>query len=180
MITIISGTNRRNSEALHFAKHYQKVLASKTTEAVKLLALEDIPHDWFHPGMYDEKEQNAALAALQDEYILPAGKFIFIVPEYNGGMPGALKLFLDACSIRFYRENFSGKKAALTGIAAGRSGNLRGMDHLTGILNHMGAVVFPKKLPFSAIEKLMDAGGRITGADTLGVIERQIDSFLKF
>ncbi|TAK48789.1 MAG: NADPH-dependent oxidoreductase [Saprospiraceae bacterium] len=180
MMTIISGTNRHNSEALQFARHYQQVLAAKTAEPIKLLALENIPHDWFHPGMYDDDGQSATLAALQDEYILPAGKFIFIVPEYNGGMPGALKLFLDACSIRRYRDNFSGKKAAMTGIAAGRSGNLRGMDHLAGILNHMGAVVFPKSLPLSGIEKLMDGQGNISDIDTLAVIERQIDSFLNF
>jgi len=180
MITIISGTNRRNSEAQKFAKHYQKTLVSKCNKPVKLLALEDIQHDWFHPGMYDDGGQCETLAALQDEYILPAGKFVFIVPEYNGGMPGALKLFLDACSIRNYRKNFSGKKAALTGIAAGRSGNLRGLDHLTSILNHMGAVVFPKKLPLCTIDTIMDGEGSITDADTLDAIERQIDSFLKF
>lgn len=180
MITIISGTNRRNSEALQFARHFQNVFTTKTDEPVKLLALEDIPHDWFHPGMYDEAGQSESLAALQEEYILPAGKFVFIIPEYNGGMPGVLKLFLDACSIRRYRENFGGKKAALAGIAAGRAGNLRGMDHMTGILNYLGTTVLPKKLAIPSIKKIMDDEGSITDKNTLGVIERLIDSFLLF
>lgn len=59
MITGISGTNRLQSEALHFANHYAEVLASKTSKPVKLLSLENISHDWFHPGMYEDDGQAA-------------------------------------------------------------------------------------------------------------------------
>ena len=180
MITVISGTNRRNSGALEFARHYANVLSSKTSDAVKLLELENIPHDWFHPDMYETASQSPSLARLQDEYMLPAQKFVYIVPEYNGGFPGVLKLFIDACSIRHYKKTFYGKKAALIGIASGRAGNLRGLDHLTGILNHVGTIVLPDRLPISSIEKLMDDDGNIRDAATLEVIEKQIDDFLLF
>lgn len=178
MIVVISGTNRRNSEALQFARHYVERLAVMTDEQVKLLDLETIPHDWFHPDMYDLAHQSASLAKLQDEFILPANRFVFVVPEYNGSFPGALKLFLDACSIRRYRDNFSGKKVALVGVATGRAGNLRGLDHLTNILHHLGAVVLPNKLPISSIEKLMDDRGNIIDAATLKVIDKQLEEFL--
>ncbi len=180
MITVISGTNRKHSEALHFAKHYYHLLAAKASEPVKLLALEDIPHDWFHADMYEKGQQTPSLAALQDEYMLPATKFVYVIPEYNGGFPGALKLFLDACSIREYKPTFSGKKAALVGVATGRAGNLRGIDHLTGILHHVGTLVLPQILPISSIEKLMDDQGNITDPGTLTAIERQMSAFLAF
>jgi len=180
MITVISGTNRQNSEALQFAKHYFNLLTAKSTEPVKLLALENIPHDWFHPDMYDKGNQTPSLAALQDEYMLPADKFVYVIPEYNGGFPGVLKLFLDACSIREYKRTFSGKKAALVGVATGRAGNLRGIDHLTGILHHVGTLVLPQILPISCIEKLMGDDGQITDIGTLYAIEKQVDAFLAF
>ncbi len=180
MITVISGTNRRNSGALEFARHYAKVLASKTSEPIQLLELENIPHDWFHPDMYEKGMQSPSLASLQDEFMLPAEKFVYVIPEYNGGFPGALKLFLDACSIREYKKTFHGKKAALVGIATGRAGNLRGLDHFTGILNHVGTVVLPNRLPISSIEKLMDNEGNVTDPGTLKVIEKQMDEFLRF
>ncbi len=180
MITVISGTNRLNSEALHFAKHYTTLLSAKTTEPIKLLALENIPHDWFHPDMYEKEKQSPSLAALQDEFILPATKFVYVIPEYNGGFPGALKLFLDACSIRDYKANFFGKKAALVGVATGRAGNLRGIEHLTGILHHVGTVVMPQVLPISSIEKILDTAGNVTDAGTQNAIERQVDAFLAF
>ena len=180
MITVISGSNRLKSEAFHFANHYASLLASKSQQPVKLLALSHIPHDWFHPGMYESDAQSPSLAALQDEYMLPAEKFVYVVPEYNGGFPGALKLFLDACSVRDYKLTFSGKKAALVGIATGRAGNLRGIDHLTAILHHVGTVVLPQVLPISSIEKLLDESGNITDPGTLIAIERQVDAFLDF
>lgn len=180
MITVISGTNRRNSGALEFARLYASILASKTSVPVKVLELENIPHDWFHPDMYEKNGQSESLARLQDEFMLQAEKFIFIIPEYNGGVPGALKLFIDGCSVREYKRTFSGKKAALVGIATGRAGNLRGIDHLTSILNHMGTVVLPNKLPISSIEKLMNEGGGITDDATRKVIEKQVEEFLAF
>lgn len=180
MITVVSGTNRLGSEALHFANHYFNLLASNTNEPVKLLALEQVAHDWFHPDMYEKGSQTPSLAALQDEYMLPADKFVYVIPEYNGGFPGALKLFLDACSVREYKATFSGKKAALVGVATGRAGNLRGLDHLTGILHHVGTLVLPQVLPISSIEKLMDGEGNITDPGTLKAMEKQAAAFLAF
>ena len=156
MITIVSSTNRKQSEALQFARHYEQRLREKTDQEVKLLALENIPHDWFHPDMYAKGGQSESLSALQDEYLLPAEKFVFIIPEYNGGVPGALKLFIDGCSVRAYKPTFKGKKAALVGIATGRAGNLRGMDHMTDILHHVGTVVLRNELPISSIERITD------------------------
>ncbi len=180
MITIICGTNRKNNEALHFARHYHQVFQSKTAQQVKLLDLASIPHDWFHPDMYDGNKQSDSLRQIQDAYMIPAEKFVFVISEYNGGFPGVVKLFLDACSVREYSKTFKRKKAALVGIASGRAGNLRGMEHLTGVLNHVGTIVLPNKLPISSIDNLVDVERVITDANALKVIEKQVDEFLEF
>jgi chromate reductase len=173
MITVISGTNRTNSACRKFAEQFAGLLRAQTEQTVKLLLLEDIPHDWFHPGMYADGGQSPSLAALQDEYMLPADKFVFVIPEYNGSYPGVLKLFLDACSIRAYKPTFKGKKAALIGIASGRAGNIRGIDHLTGVLMHVGTAVMPAILPISRIKDLLGADGQIADVGTL----RDMDGF---
>lgn len=180
MITVISGTDRRKSESLNFAKKYVERIQIKTNVPVKLLAMEDMPHDWWHVDMYESGEQTPSLAQLQDEYVLPAEKFVFVSPEYNGSFPGVLKLFLDACSVRAYKASFKNKKAALVGIATGRAGNLRGMDHLTGVLNHLGIIVLPNKVPISKIDQLYDENGNIVDVATLLTIEKQVDEFLAF
>ena len=180
MITVISGTNRKNSECRRFAHKYFEILRGKTDLPVRFLALEEIPHDWFHPLMYEKKEQTQSLARIQDDFMIPAQKFVIVTSEYNGGFPGSIKLFLDACSVRMYKETFKGKKAALVGIASGRAGNIRGMDHLSDVLNHVGAIVMPNKLPFSRIEDLMDGKGNITDEETLQSMEKHAEELLAF
>ena len=178
MITVISGTNRRGSETHKFAKKYYEILQEKGVEA-KFLDLQDIPHDWFFPDMYSADQQAQSVAALQDEYFFGAEKILYVIPEYNGSFPGALKLFIDAISIREYAKNFVGKKAAIAGVASGRAGNLRGIDHLTGVLHHVGSVVMPKALPISAIKSLYDENGAIN-AETTASMEAYMDRLIAF
>lgn len=179
MITVISGSNRQDSECLQFAKRFYEMLSGQTDEKVKLLALESIPHDWFFPDMYKEGKQAKSLQKLQDEYMIPAKKFLIVTPEYNGSYPGALKLFLDACSVRAYSETFKWKKAALAGVASGRAGNLLGLDHLAAVLNHLGVVTLPNRLPISRINSLMK-GQEIIDEGTLGAMEKHVEEFLQF
>ena len=70
-------------------------------------------------------------------------------------------MFIDALSVRKYEETFSGKVAALIGIASGRAGNLRGMEHLTGVLNFLKMHVYPDKLPISGIKEIIDNSGEL-------------------
>lgn len=178
MITVISGTNRKNSECLEFARLYCEMLRQKTALEIKLLALEDINYAWIHPDMY--ATQAPELARLQDEYLLYAEKVVYVTPEYNGSFPGVLKLFIDACSVRAYKATFKGKKAALVGVATGRAGNLLGMDHLTGVLHHMGTIVMPNRLPISRIRDLQNEGGEIIDPATIAVMEQHVMEFLGF
>ena len=176
MITVISGTNRRHSVAGRVATKYATLLREMTQEEVKLLRLEDIPHDWFFTDMY--KTQAGALPALQDEYLYPADTFVFVIPEYNGSYPGVLKLFLDACSVRDLKGTFKGKKAALLGVASGRAGNLRGMDHLSGVLHYLGVVVLPNLQPISKVKDLLDTSGELADPETLELLKKQAGELL--
>lgn len=180
MIAIITGTNRRKSEALTFAKIYQEEFEKQSGEKPVLINLEHIPGQLWHPDMYDSDKQAPEIVQIQDEVMIPAEKLVFVVPEYNGGFPGALKLFLDALSVREYKKTFKGKKALLVGIASGRAGNLRGLEHLTGILNHVGTVVLPNKLPISSIEKLLNEDGTLHHEPTQTVIAKHVEEFLAF
>ena len=181
MITVFSGTNRKGSRTRMVAEYAYKLLQDYSTESVKFFSLEDLPMDLIHQDMYEGAHQSEALTAIQDEFIIPASKFYFVTPEYNGSYPGILKFFLDACSIREYKASFHGnKKAALLGIASGRAGNLRGMDHLTGVLNYLKINVMPIHQPISSIDGLMNDNGEITDDNTQHVILNHIKEFIAF
>ncbi len=180
MITILSGTNRPNSETKLVAQQYFSRIQTTASEPVKFFSLEDIPADLVQIEMYSGPGQSNDLALIQDEFIIAADKLVVISPEYNGSFPGILKLFLDACSVRELKATFKGKKVALVGVASGRAGNLRGMDHLTGIFHYLGAAVLPFQLPISQIKSLKNEQGEIEEEQTLAAIDRQIQDFLQF
>lgn len=165
MYTIISGTNRIGSHTEKVAKEYKRILAEKNINApiVTLLNL-NILH------------RNAEIIKIEDDILIPTDKFIFIIPEYNGSYPGVLKALIDSSDIR---KVWQFKKALLTGVATGRAGNLRGMDHLSDTLHYMKMNVHYNKLPISVIDKVMNESGQLN-AETLRVINLQIDEFIKF
>ena len=114
---------------------------------------------------------------MEAEYLKAAGKFIIVMPEYNGSYPGILKLMIDNTDTS---KVWWFKKVLLTGVSTGRAGNLRGMEHLTGSLLHMKMIVHPNRLPISIINKLMDETGRFTDIPTLQAIDTQLEEFLCF
>lgn len=166
MYTIISGTNRSGSYTIKIAGQYQQMLAEKGI-AASLVSLEHL----------DVSKRNTAIRKLEEDILIPATKFIFISPEYNGSIPGVLKSLIDASDIE---KDWWGKKALLVGISTGRAGNLRGMDHLTGILNYVKIVVHPNKLPISVVHKLVNEEGQIIEKGTLNAISQQLDEFIIF
>lgn len=181
MILVIHGTNRRESLSKPVSEFVFSFLKTHYPGQVELLDLAEIPIESFdsgsmyHPDLISEKIMN-----IKKQLINPAQKMIFVSPEYNGSIPGILKLFIDACSITEAKLAFYHKKALLIGIASGRSGNLRGMDHLTGILMYMNMIVFPNRLPVSRIENLLAEKITLQDIETQNVINKLLQEFILF
>ena len=142
--------------------------------------MQDLPPEILQVDPYDVAVIPDRLKSIQDQWMIPAEKFIWISPEYNGSYPGVVKLFIDALSVRLYTETFAFKKCALIGITNGRSGNIRGMDHLASVLLHMKCVIYPHLLPISRINELKDERGNIVHGPTLQVLDDQLRGFIAF
>ncbi|MEM6770918.1 MAG: NAD(P)H-dependent oxidoreductase [Bacteroidota bacterium] len=177
MITVISGTNRKDSRTLIIAKAFVEY-ARATGSEVQLLDLASLDLNVFSADMYAAKGISPELAALQEKYILGAEKLAFILPEYNGSYPGVLKFFIDAISVNEYARNFKGKVISLTGVASGRAGNLRGMDHLSASLSYMGGWILPNKLPVSSVDGLLDDNNQLTDEGTINALKTQAEQLI--
>jgi chromate reductase len=172
-ITIISSTNRLDSNTEKIANYYLSILKNKALH-VDLLDLKILPESFLFSDLYGKR--SAEFQTIIDKYVEQQTKFIFIVPEYNGSFPGILKGFLDAVSPKLWLDN----KACLVGISTGRAGNLRGMEHLTNILNYLKVNVYHNKLPISRVDTLLDTSGNLIDTDTKRAIDMQLDGFLEF
>ncbi|HEY8929033.1 MAG TPA: NAD(P)H-dependent oxidoreductase, partial [Mucilaginibacter sp.] len=104
-------------------------------------------------------------------------KFLFIIPEYNGSFPGVLKVLIDACD---FPESFYDKKAALVGLSSGKYGNIRGVEHFTGVCHYLHLNIMPLKIHISNIKNEIDADGNLFQKDTLKFTGEQIDKFIAY
>lgn len=166
MITIISGTNRQGSRTLQVANYYFEFL-KQIHEDVHLISLVGL----------DVLTRNESLLKIESELLIPSDKFIFVMPEYNGSFPGVLKTFLDNTDIR---KCWWFKKALLVGVADGRGGNLRGIEHMTNILHYLKMNVHYNKLPLSKINDEMDQEGKFRHELTLKTIAEQLEGFVGY
>lgn len=173
MITIICTTNRPDSNTLKVANLYLQRLSGLGQDA-QILDLKEVKPEWIQQSSYGKNvpEFESIIAT----FIRPVSKLVFVVPEYNGGFPGYLKFFMDACD----QKDFSGKKVALMGLASGRSGNVRGLDHLTGILHYLGSEVYSKKVYLSQVNHSLTPNGELVNEVLLDEIGRQLNGFISF
>lgn len=173
-ITIISSTNRDDSYTLKVAKYYYKLVKELNKGGETLLAdFRVLPKDIAFEELYGKRTME--FDEYVQKYIVGSDKFFWIVPEYNGSFPGITKVFIDAIHPKFFYH----KKVCLTGVASGRAGNLRGMDHLATILQYLRMNVFWNKLPISKIEDVWDNDKPRTNEQEVVIID-QIKEFLNY
>ena len=172
-ILIIAATNRKESNSLKVAKHYQQVLKDMGEDA-GLYGLENLPGDFMASNMYGNRTPE--IDALIKNQLEPAEKYVFVLPEYNGGFPGAIKLLLDGVP----PATWHGKKAALVGVSSGHLGNTRGMDSFTNVLNYLQVSVFFQKPKLSGIESILNDAGEVEGERAKKQIASQAAGILEF
>ena len=173
MITVISSTNRKDSNSAKVAKAYVEILGNQQAEA-QVIDLADLPRDIAFSECFGERSDS-----FQQNFIRlveNSETFIFIIPEYNGGFPGILKLFIDAIPPKAFHH----KKAALVGISSGITGALRPMDQFSNVLNYLKVNVLSDMPKLSAIEEALDERGQLVHQIYLNRLTLQAEHFLRF
>ncbi|AYQ35245.1 NADPH-dependent FMN reductase [Runella sp. SP2] len=145
MITIVVGTNRRRSKSKQVAIFYQKLLSELHTES-QILDIADLPDDFIRSALYENNGKNESFNVYR-QLMKESDKYVFIVPEYNGSFPGALKVFIDGLG---YPSELLHKKAALVGISDGVQGSALALSHLIDVFSYLGMHVLAQrvKIPF--------------------------------
>lgn len=173
MITLIVGTNRPGSNTRKVARHVEEIYAAMKVQ-LRMLDLAQMPPEIFAPGAYAEKP--AGFTPFSDGVLQASGLHV-ITPEYNGGIPGVLKYFIDMLK---FPESFERRPVCFTGVAAGIWGALRPVEQLQAIFGYRNAYIYPERVFLPGIGKLLDADGRLQDADLLGRLQKQAEGFVTF
>jgi NAD(P)H-dependent FMN reductase len=173
MITIISGTNRPGSNTRKVAVHVQgnyHLLGVKS----HLLDLAELPPEIFAPAAYEEKP--LGFEKFTDP-ILASDGLVIVTPEYNGGVPGILKYFIDMLP---FPESFEQRPVCFVGLAAGIWGALRPVEQLQSIFGYRNAYIYPERVFMPGIGKLLDESGQFNSPDMERRLGKQAEGFVGF
>lgn len=173
MMTLIVGTNRPDSNTRKVAAHVEEIYASLKVP-LRVVDLADLPPEIFSPAAYAEKPKSFHPFA---EAILKSTGLIVVTPEYNGGMPGVLKYFIDMLK---FPESFVKRPVCFIGIAAGIWGALRPIEQLQQIFGYRNAYIYPDRVFVPQINGQLDDKGRLTSREILDRLNAQAEGFVEF
>src|SRR5437879_5509013 len=173
MITLIVGTNRPGSNSRKVAAHVEEIYAELKVP-LHVLDLAHLPPEIFSPTSYAEKPR--AFQPFAEAVLNSAGLHV-VSPEYNGGIPGVLKYFIDMLK---FPESLINRPVCFVGVAAGMWGALRPVEQLQAIFGYRYAFIYPERVFLPAINDLLDARGRLKDAELLGRLKTQANGFVDF
>jgi chromate reductase, NAD(P)H dehydrogenase (quinone) len=122
----------------------------------------------------------AAVNTLADA-VRAADGVIIVTPEYNFGIPGALKNAIDWVS-RVPSQPFAGKPVALQSVSPGPVGGARVQYDMRRTMVFLDALTLNKPEIFigNCAQRIDDKTGQITDEPTKGFIKQQLAAFAKF
>src|SRR5687767_1402841 len=98
------------------------------------LQMTEIPFKDLPLYSYDYDANYPAVATTFKNAIAAADAVLFVTPEYNRSIPGALKNAIDWASRPYGKNAFTRKPSAVIGTSPGKIGTAVGQQHLRSIL----------------------------------------------
>ena len=173
MLNIVVGTNREGSLSLVASQEISAIYTDLGIEN-QLLLLSDLSPEAFSPQAYSEKPQ--CVVEMTNE-ILKSSGLIIVTPEYNGSMPGALKLFIDLLP---FPESFEGRPVSFVGLSAGQFGALRPVEHLQQIFGYRNAYIFPERVFIPRAHDSISQTDGITDKELKARLIKQANGFADY
>lgn len=171
-IHILSATDRPDSNALKVARYTDQFLSKKAR--TKIFSLKDFPLEDVVGGKYNDKP--SSVEEFNDKF-LDADGFVFVIPEYNGGFPGILKLFYDYLP---FPKAFQKTPICLIGEAAGAFGALRPVEQFSQLLIYRQAHIFPERMFIQRVNDSFDEEEGLSSEKMNTLWLQQLDRFPDF
>lgn len=172
-LKIISGTDRPNSNAMRVSRYVQKGYKKEGINA-GIIDLQDFPLSQVAGGKYGEALPD--VDAFVDEAVTADG-LVVVCPEYNGGYPGILKMFIDYLP---FPNSLDKKPIALIGEANGAFGAMRAVEQLQQVFGYRNAHIFPERVFISRVNENFDDENGIKNEFQQQLLLSQIDGFPQF
>ncbi len=172
MIHIISATDRPNSNAFKISEYVEGRLSEKTS--TRIFSLKDFPLQDVAGGRYGDVPESVKKF---NRSLLAADGFLFVVPEYNGGFPGILKLFFDYLP---FPDALEKRPVSLIGEAAGAFGALRPVEQFEQLLIYRKAYIYPERMFIQRVNDSFDTKMGLKNETMQKLLMSQLHGFPEF
>jgi len=165
-IPIILGTAREGRESEKVANFMMKETVKAGLET-EILDVRD-----FLIGATDNTEKSPQAEKLSEK-IGKADGFIIVLPEYNHGYPGELKIMLD-----ILYDQYARKPVGFCGVSAGRFGGARAVEQVRLVSIEFHMVPIREALHFPFVQDLFDEKGNIKNRSYHDLVETFLDEMI--
>lgn len=173
MITMVVGTNRPGSRARAVSKHIEEIYRELGVE-LRVVDLKDLPPEIFDPSSYADTP--ASFTPFQ-EAISNAHGLVVVTPEYNGGMPGILKYFIDMLD---FPASFEWRPVCFVGVAKGMWGAIRPIEQLQAIWGYRNGFNYPERVFLPHADQLLDEKERLKDPKLVDRLRKQAIGYIDF
>jgi chromate reductase, NAD(P)H dehydrogenase (quinone) len=170
-IAVLTGSLRKDSITLQLAKALESLAPDSL--AFTFVEIGDLPH-------YNEDLETATPPESWTrfrEVIKAADAVLVVSPEYNRGVPGALKNAIDVGSRPWGKAVWAGKPAAVVTASPGALGGYGVNHHIRQILNVFGMPVLPMEVYISGLGQIFAEDGSIAKDDTRKFLSDVVSRF---
>jgi NAD(P)H-dependent FMN reductase len=108
-----------------------------------------------------------------------AAGVVLATPEYHGSMSAMIKVAIENMG---FPSALQGKPVAILGVAAGRIGAVKAIEHLRSVCGHVGALVVPNAISIANVRQAFNADGRVVDPGTeasLRELARSLEAFMR-
>ncbi|MQW36719.1 NADPH-dependent FMN reductase [Sinorhizobium meliloti] len=159
----------------------RKLALALTRLAPAQLEMREIPIRDLPLYCYDYDAEFPDVATKFKEAIANVDAILFVTPEYNRSIPGALKNAIDWASRPYGLNSFSRKPSAVIGTSPGSIGTAVGQQHLRSILSFCNSPQM--NAPEAYIQftpDLIKDDGEVTQASTSEFLRNYMAEFQAF
>ena len=172
MKLIITSTNRKNSLTAVTAQIVQKIYHN-LEEVFEILDLKDVPFEHIIKDPYP-LQVHPTLKVYLDK-VAQSKALVIICPEYNGGIPGLIKHFIDHW---IYPDSFVYKPICFIGLG-GKFGALNPISHLQSIFLYRHSFIFPIRVFIQNVSKTIEKD-KVLDDNINQLLLKQAKNFINF
>jgi chromate reductase len=173
-IAVVVGSLRKDSINLRLAQALAKLAPAELS--LKIAPIADLP-------LYSQDDDASPAEPVKRfrAEISSAQGVLFVTPEHNRSIPGALKNALDTASRPYGHNVWAGKPAGIVGASPGKLGTALAQQHLRNVLAFLDMPTLGQNEAFIQIgEDYFDAQGDIADPANKRFLQGWMDRYAQW